>query len=493
MLFVMVITFYTSRVILQTLGVTDYGIYNVVGGVVLMIDFVRGPLNAAAMRFLTYELGRQNKEKLAKIFACTLNIQIVIGALLVILVEIIGLWFFYNKLVIPYERMNVAFWVFQFSVITMFFDYTQIPYSASITSHEDMAVYAYVGLYEAISKLAIVYFIQMCSWDKLWLYAFLIMTNKMLVMVYYRIYSIHHYEECHFRLFWDKKIYTNIVSYASWNLFGGFAVICEGQGLNILLNLFFGPVVNAARAISVQVQSAVTLLVSNFLTAVRPQVIKNFANKKYDEMYKLTFDTSKYAYFLMFIFILPILFELNSILELWLGNTVPTHTPAITTVILITSLINTIDQSYLLAFHAIGKVKFGNIVGGTFMMLTVPLGYISLKLGMPPVSVYFIVMVVNVISTIFDFFLIHHYVPFKIMRVIKETLMPMMIVTLISIVLPACLVCLYPPSWMRMIINVSLTIIVTLLTIIYFGLQKTERSAIFTMLNNKIRELSRNK
>ena len=486
MLLVMIIAFYTSRVILQTLGASDYGIYNVVGGVVLMMAFITGPLNGATMRFLTYELGENDFDKLTKVFSCTLNIHIVFGLFMVFLAETVGLWFFYEKLVIPEERISIAFWVYQFSIITLFFDFTQIPYSSSITAHENMSVYAYVGLYEAVSKLVIVYLIQLSSWDKLLIYALLLMLNRVGVVLFYRIYTLRKYRECRFRFFWDKLLYRRIVSYAGWNIFGSLAVVCEGQGINMLLNIFFGPIANAARAISFQIEMAIKQLVNNFMMAVRPQIIKNYAARRYEEMYKLTFETTKYGFFLMYVIILPIIFEMDSILKLWLGDTVPENTTIFAVVILITSLINTIDQSFLMSFHAIGKVKFGNIVGGSFMMLSIPIAYYFLYIGNHPVSVFIVVLVINIISTAFDFLLIHYYVPFEIKGFVKFTLIPMISVAIISLLIPSFITYEIPPSLSRLILNFISTFIFSLVIIWIIGLRSDERKMIVGLIKKYI-------
>lgn len=486
MLFVMIIAFYTSRVILQSLGAVDYGIYNVVGGIVLMMAFIIGPLNGTTMRFLTVELGRNHVNGLSRIFACTLNIHIVIGIITILLGETIGLWFFYEKLIMPPERMETAFWVYQFSIITAVFTFTQIPYSATLTAHENMSIYAYVGLYEAISNLIIAFLISISEWDKLLLYALLIMLNKVAILIFYRIYTGYHYQECHFHLFWDKKLYSQIISYAGWNLFGGLAVVSEGQGINILLNVFFGPIVNAARAIAVQIQSAVTMFVQNILTAVKPQVIKNYANKQYSEMYNLAFQTTKYSYYLLFLIILPIMTDIEVILEIWLGKSVPEQTDIFVMIVLVTTLVNSIDQTFLMTFHAIGKVKFGNIVGGSFMIMSLPICYFVLKYDNPSYSVFIVIFLINLLSTIFDFFLVHYYIWFSVSSFIKETLIPMIIFTILSLLTPFLIIYFFDESILRLVLNILISDLVSLFVIWFFGINRYERSLLKHFVVEKI-------
>lgn len=486
MILVTLITLYTSRVILQTLGASDFGIYNVVGGVVAMMAFVRGPLNGATVRFLTFELGRQDKKKLSDTFAACLNLHIFVGILAIIIGETIGLWFFYNKLNIPEDRMWVASWVYQFSIVNCFFDLTQISYKASINSHEKMSVYAYIGLYEAASKLLIVYLITVSPWDRLLFYGFLLMVNKIAVQLYCRYYCLRNYSECSFRLFWDKPLYKKLSGYAGWDTFGGVALVCEGQGVNILLNIFFGPVVNAARAIALQIRTAVTMFISNLTAAVRPQIVKNYAVGNVDEMYNLVFMTTRYSYYLMLILMLPIFFETETILSIWLGNNVPDFTGIFTKLVLIVGLINSVDNTFLMAYHAIGKIKTGNLFGGTLMILSLPIGYICLKIGMAPPSVFYVLIIVNSIGTIIDFWLIHHYVAFSYGKFLLDVALPMILVTALSVVAPFLISHSFPASIMRFFTNTIIMELIMILVVWYVGVRPEERTNVLAVIKSRI-------
>lgn len=486
MVLVMLISLYISRVILQTLGASDFGVYNVVGGVVVLMSFINGPLHSATVRFLTYELGRQDIKKLSDTFAASLNLHLGAGLLAIILGETIGLWFFYNKLVIPEDRMTVAFWVYQFSIINCFFDFTQVPYTASINAHEKMSVYAYIGLYEAISKLTIVYLIAISPWDKLLLYAFLLMLNKIAIQFFCRYYTRTHYQECRFRLFWDKPLYSKLSSYAGWDTFGGVAYVCENQGINVLLNLFFGPVVNTARAIALQIQTAVSLFVNNLLSAIRPQVVKNYAVGNYKEMYHLTFSATRYTYFMLIILILPIIFEIDTILHLWLGKSVPEYTSIFSILVLLITLINTIDLTILMAFHAIGKIKFGNIFGGTVMIASLPIGYLCLEIGCEPQIVFVVVIIINIIETIFDLFLTRYYVPFSLKDFFKITIFPAAIVTAISLFAPVIITELFSPTVGRFLFNTCVTEFLLFVSIWLFGINSSEKKYLQKVIKTKL-------
>ena len=486
MAIVMVVTFYTSRVILAVLGASDYGIYNVVGGIVTMMAFLNGALSASTSRFLTYELGIGNIDQLKKTFSASLNLHICVALLVLLVGETIGLWLFYEKLVIPDERMNAAFWVYQFSIITTMLSFTQVPFNASLISHENMSIYAYVGLYEAISKLIIVYLLKLAPFDHLIIYALLLMLNTVGIQMFYRIYTSRKYSECRFQIVKDKVLYKKLLSYSGWDLFGNCAVICQNQGINILLNLFFGPVVNAARAIAVQVQGAISQFVNNFLTAVRPQVVKNFANGNIEKMYSLTFSAAKYAYVLMLALVLPVCFEIKFILSIWLGDNAPEETAIFVILILLTYLMETFHSASLMSYHAIGKIKLGNIVGGTLMMMALPLSYIALKMGAPAYSVFIVIFIVNFMQMFWGWMIVHRYVKFSYLTLLKKVYQPTIIVTICSLILPTLIVTTMEQGWLRFFVLCMLTEMSLLLSVFYIGLSREDRKKGIEFIKKKL-------
>lgn len=482
----MLVSIYTSRVILDVLGASDYGIYNVVGGVVTMMAFLNGALGSSSSRFLTYELGTGNTEKLKKTFSASLNLHICVALLVLLLGETVGLWFFYEKLVIPEDRIEAAFWVYQFSIITTMVSFTQVPYNASLIAHEKMSIYAYVGLYESISKLIIVYLIALSPIDKLVFYALLLMINTLGIQLFYRFYTSKRYSECQFRLVKDKNLYRTLLGYSGWDLFGGVAVVCQGQGINILLNMFFGPVVNAARAIAVQIQGAVASFVNNFLTAVRPQVVKNFAAGNTNEMYRLTFSTAKYAYLLMLAFTLPVCFEIDTILKLWLGKNVPENTNIFVILVLCTYLMETYHSASLMSYHAIGKIKLGNIVGGTLMIMALPISYIALLLGAPAYSVFVVIFFVNLTQTFWGWMVVHRYVTFSYGKLLKIVFVPTIAITLISIIIPLILVNTMEATFLRLVLLAVLSELVLVVCVYYIAMDKYERLKVMNLIKNRI-------
>lgn len=485
MMVVMLVSLFTSRVILNTLGATDYGIYNVVGGIVTIVSFLNSALGASTSRFLTFALGEKNIQKQKSTFGACLNLHIGIALLVLILGETVGLWFFYEKMVIPDERMVAAFWVYQFSILTTMVSFTQVPYNASLIAHEEMSIYAYVGLYEAISRLIIAYLITISPIDKLVFYGLLLLINTIVVQLFYRWYAVKHFEECRFSLVKDRALYKRLLSYGGWDLFGNLALVCQGEGVNLLLNVFFGPVVNAARAIAFQIQGAVTQFVSNFMTAVRPQVIKNYAEGNVDKMYTMTFYAAKFSYILMLALVVPIIYEIRFILGIWLGDVVPDETALFAVIVLMTYTWRTFHIAALMPYHAIGKIKTGNVTIGSLMIATLPIGYVLFKCGCPAYSVFLAIFAVEIVSMFAIYWLIHRYEYFPYKYVFTKILMPCGLVTIFTIIVPAFITHLMNDGWARLIIVGISTEFSLLLSALYLGLNKEERTRIFSFIKNK--------
>ena len=485
MMVVMLVALFTSRVILNTLGATDYGIYNVVGGIVTIVSFLNSALGASTSRFLTFALGEKNIQKQKSTFGACLNLHIGIALLVLILGETVGLWFFYEKMVIPDERMVAAFWVYQFSIVTTMVSFTQVPYNASLIAHEEMSIYAYVGLYEAISRLIIAYLITISPIDKLVFYGLLLLINTIVVQLFYRWYAVKHFEECRFSLVKDKVLYKRLLSYGGWDLFGNLALVCQGEGVNLLLNVFFGPVVNAARAIAFQIQGAVTQFVSNFMTAVRPQVIKNYAEGNVDKMYTMTFYAAKFSYILMLALVVPIIYEIRFILGIWLGDAVPDETALFAVIVLMTYTWRTFHIAALMPYHAIGNIKTGNVTIGSLMIATLPIGYVLFKCGCPAYSVFLAIFAVEIVGMFAIYWLIHRYEYFPYKYVFTKILMPCGLVTIFTIIVPAFITHLMNDGWARLIIVGISTEFSLLLSALYLGLNKEERTRIFSFIKNK--------
>lgn len=486
MFLIMGVSLYTSRVILATLGVEDYGLYNVVGGVVTMFSFLSGSLGSATSRFITFELGRKDFERLNQIFNVALVVHVLIALLIIILAETIGLWFFYEKMTIPEARQGAAFWVYQISILTTFFTLTQVPYNATIIAHENMKIYAYVGIVEVVLKLLVVYMIAVSPFDKLVFYAVLLCMLQIGIMLYYRFYCVKWYHESHVKLCMEKKLYRNIFSYAGSDMIGSISVMAQGQGLNLLLNVFFGPVVNAARAIAYQVQGAVTQFSNNFMTAVRPQIIKSYAEGNIDNMWRLVIQSSCFSYYLMWMICLPICLEADTILRLWLGE-YPEHTISFLILIIILCLIQTIKTPRATIFHAIGKVFLSNITVGIVLCMAFPLAYIFLRLGGTPECVFWAANLSMVISELVAVYVLKKYLNYSILGYFISVHGRCLVVTAVSLIVPYSVFDkLMEPGLLRLVTTCIITTASVSATSLYLGMDKGMRSKIYSIVKAKL-------
>ncbi len=385
MMVTMIISLYTSRVILQVLGVDDYGIYQAVGGIVGLLSFVNNALATGSSRFLTFGLGEGDMEKLKKIFSTVLTAHVVLAFVIVILAETVGLWFLYNKLLIPADRMDAAAFTFHLSVLTSFFTLTQVPYNATIIAHERMNIYAYVSIVDAVGKLLIAYALMLSGFDKLKFYATLLCVLQVGIMIFYRLYCNRHFQEAHFRLYFENKILKEISSFSGWSLFASTSIALNSQGILILLNMFFSPAVVAARAISIQVNMHATQLMTNFQTAANPQIVKLYAAKDYEASKKLLLQTTRFSYYLMFLMSLPICLVADQLLYLWLGM-VPEYTVIFLQLIIIQSLFQVFDTSFYRALYAKGQLRENALISPTLGLIRFPVIYLLFRWGFSPVS-----------------------------------------------------------------------------------------------------------
>ena len=486
MLLVMGVSLYTSRVVLKTLGFEDYGLYNVVGGIVTMFTFLNGALGSATSRYITFELGRKDFLRLNKVFNIALIIHLLLSAIIILLAETVGLWFFYEKMTIPPDRLHASFWVYQISIITCAFSLTQVPYNAMIIAYENMKIYAYVGIAEVLLKLGIVYLIQISPIDKLIFYALLLCLLQIGIMMFYRYFCNKHFEACKLHIYKDKALFKEIFSFAGSDLIGNISVLAQGQGLNILLNMFFGPAVNAARGIAYQVQGAITQFGNNFMTAVKPQIVKLYAEGKIEEMMKLVKQSSCFSFYLMWLISLPICLEAHYILSLWLGD-YPDHTVNFLILIIILCLIQTIKTPRVTVFHATGHIQLTNIVVGSILCAAFPIAYVLLKIGGTPESVFWAANLTMVISEIASVLILKKYINFSIPFYFVEVHGRCILVALISFIVPYWIYDQWmDESFLRLVLTCITTSISVGITSLYVGMNKHTRDSLFRMLKFKI-------
>lgn len=431
----MAVSLFTSRVVLNTLGVEDYGIYNVVGGVVAMFGFINGSMSSATQRYITFALGKGDMRNLQKVFSTALQIHVLIAAVIVVLGETVGLWFLYSQMQIPAERMDAAFWVLQCSIVSTVVMIVSVPYNADIIAHEKMSAFAYISILEVVLKLAVVYVLLIFSSDKLILYAFLILAVQLLIRFCYSRYCNRHFDESKYHHVWDKPLFKEMTGFASWSMFGNLSGVLYGQGLNMLLNVFFGPVVNAARAVAVQVQNAIQQFVSNFQMALNPQITKTYAKGEMEEMHKLMFRSARFSFYLLFLLSLPFLFETEFILTIWL-KTVPDNTVVFLRIMICTSLIYALANPLLVANQATGKVRKYQAVCGSILLMILPISYVCLRLGCPAYSVFIVHFVVESVTQLARMLILRPLIGIRIRDYLTNIYIKVILVTSLSLLVP---------------------------------------------------------
>lgn len=474
MLITMAVSLYTSRVILNTLGVEDFGIYNVVGGVVTMFSFLNSSMASATQRFLSFELGKKNYEQLSRVFSMSINIHATITLVILILAETIGLWFLNTQLTIPEERMVAANWVYQFTILSFMVTVMSVPYNASIIAHERMNVYAYVSIIEVALKLLIVFMLQWFGFDKLKFYAVLIFSVSLFISIIYGLYSKRNFEECSYKFSWDKSLYQTLMSYAGWNLWGNFAGVTFNQGINILLNIFFGPVINAARGIAYQVNGTVNGFVSNFQIAMNPQIVKSYASDDRQYMHQLIFRGSRYSFFLLFFITLPILLEAEIILKWWL-KVVPEYTSLFCRLVLINTLIDCISGPLMTAAQATGKIKKYQAVVGGLLLLILPISYILLKIGFPPQTTLYVSISVSIVALFARLWIISPLVNLSILTFTRLVLVRVLWVTMIAVIFPLLIKYSVNKELIRFFAVCIVSVLSVTASIYWFGLRKEEQ------------------
>lgn len=488
MILIMMVSLYTSRVVLNTLGIEDYGIYNIVGGAVTMFGFLSGAMSSATQRFLTYDIGQENNVQLRKTFNAAQIIHIGIAILILILAETIGLWFVSNKLNLPEVRLEAALWVYHCSVLSFIVTVIQAPYNALIIAHEKMSVFAYLSIVDVLMKLFIVLLLSHIAFDKLELYALLILGVSLTVAAFYRIYSRINFEETKFLIVSEKALYKRLASYSIWNLFGAVSLVAKAQGVSIMLNIFFGVIVNSALGVANQVSGTVYSFVSNFQVASNPQIIKSYATDDKKYMNNLVIRTSKFSFILLFILTLPVIMETEYILQLWL-KLVPEYTVIFTKLILIEAIIHSISGSLMAAVSATGNIRLYQLVIGGFSLLILPISYLFLTMGYPPKSTFMVCISFAVLAFIFRLIFIKKQIPeFSISQFIHEVLVRNIPVVMLSLIIPLMLLSNMHPGLRRLSLVVLTSFSISIITFYCIGLKRNEKlfvkNALMSVRNN---------
>ena len=484
MLFMMVVSLYTSRVILNALGVEDFGIYNVVGGVVAMFSVISGSLSAAISRFITYELGKGDQSKLNKIFSASVTIQLLLSLIIVVLIESVGVWFLNAKMTIPAERMTAANWVLQFSIVTFVIGLISVPYNAAIIAHEKMSAFAYISILEAVCKLAIAFLIMISPMDKLLFYAILMCVVSLIVRFTYGHYCKKHFTECTYHFHWDKDILKKMFGFAGWNFIGASSAVLRDQGGNIVINLFYGPSVNAARGIASQVNSAVMGFVTNFMTALNPQITKSYASGDREYMMTLVYQGARLSFYMLLLLSLPILVNTHYILVIWL-KLVPEHAVLFVQLILIFAMSESISNPLITAMLATGKIRNYQIVVGGLQMLNLPISYICLRLGAMPESVLIVAIVISQCCLAARLYMLRGLIGLSSIMYLKKVYFNVVMVTGVSVILPSLLAHSMSETFFSFVFLSLIAIVSAASTEFFIGCNKKERAFIV----NKVRSV----
>jgi len=488
---VMLISLYTSRVVLKVLGVENYGIYNVVGGLVSMFSLMSSSMVAASSRFITFELGRNNFDKLKKTVDGCITIHILLGLIILVVAEIIGVWFLNYKMNIAPDRIVAANWVFQCSLLTFFFNLINTPYTAIIVSHEKMNAFAYISILEVSMNLLGVFLLSWMLFDKLITYAFLMLSISVLLRIIYQIYcKIHFSEARQIKMKIDSVLFKQLFSFTGWEMVGASAYFLNRQGIDILLNLFFGVVVNAAKGVANQVQSAVYVFVSNFQMAINPQITKNYAAGDYQRVHFLLNQGTRFSFYLFLLLSMPVILETKMILNLWLGKgNVPDYSAIFIRLAFINLLIDCLYRFMVVAISATGRIKKYQLVVGGIKLLALPLTYLFLKIGGSPVTGLLVVISLEVLGAYFNLYFAHNMVGLDIKKFLKEVVAKSMAVMAVAFILPL-LIKFYLTAvnqYLYLGIIISVSLLSCTLSIYYIGLVQAEKRMLINMILKRLR------
>lgn len=435
MVIVLCITLYTTRVALRMLGVVDYGVYNVVCGFVSMFAFLSTSMSNGIQRYFNFELGRNGEDGANKVYCTAVLIQLIIALIIVLLTESIGLWYLHNKMVIPEDRVGAAEWIFQFSILSFIFVIMQAPYTAAVMAHERMDFYAVVNVLDAILKLGILFLLPYLSFDQLIMYGLLMSSISIINFLLYFIYSKQHFKEITLHRFFDKHQFRSMLVFSGWNLFGSFSGVMKEQGINLVINYFFGPIVNAARGVAAQINAGMQSFVVNITMPVRPQVVQSYARGEINRTMHLTYSISKLSCCFLLMMAIPASLEIDYILRLWLGNNVPEYANTFTIIILFTSLINNLNSATSGVVHATGIMRDYQLWGSLVSMSSVPIAYFLLKIYPIPEIALLCVMICTMLGHYICLFVVKRLVGMHLLDYFREVVWPIILVLVISLII----------------------------------------------------------
>ena len=485
MFFMMLLGLFTSRIVLEALGENDFGIYNVVGGVVAMFSIISGALTTAVTRFITFEMGKGSEAQLGKVYSTAVNVQLILALIVVILAEPVGLWFIDNKMTIAPDRTAAAQMVMHFSLLSFVVNLMSVPQMASITAHEQMSAYAYIGVLDGTLRFAVSLLIAHSSSDRLVGYAALMAAVVVIVRLSYGIYCRTHFPECRYRPVFDRALIKEMFSFAGWNFIGSSSGVLRDQVGNILVNIFSGPSVNAARGVAFQLNGAIQSFVTNFMTAVNPQITKSYASGEYDYMFSLLRKSSRMSFYLLFVLAMPVLFNTEFIMNLWLKE-VPAHSVLFVRLFLVFTLSECISQPLITAMFATGKVRNYQIIVGGLQLLNLPVSYVFLKMGACPEITVVVAIAISHICLFARLMMLEKMIGISIRNFLRRVYINVLAVSAAAVIAAVTVSYVLPqgPCWS--LVRITLAVLTTGLSVLYVGCSRNERSEISSFIKKRL-------
>ncbi len=486
MLFLMLIGLYTSRVVLKTLGVEDYGTYNVVGGIVSMFSLLTYSVSSAISRYLTFELGKDDKDQLNKVFSTSINVLLFLSVCVVVLSETVGIWFLNTQMNIPQDRILAANWVMQCAIASFVLGLLMLPYNAALIAHENMNIFAYISILEAVLKLAIVFALYISPYDKLITYAILLFAVSCLIRWIYAAYCRRHYQECRFHYVYDKGLIKEMAGFAGWSFLGDGSWVINVYGVNILINIFFGVALNAARGIASQIDGLVQQFVRNFITAVNPQITKSYAAGDLDYMHKLVFAGAKYSFFMIMLFAIPICLETEILLTIWLGDGVPPYTVAFVQLTLLSTMCISLGNTIITAVSSTGKIKNYQLVVGLVALSNFPITWIAFILGASPIAAYLVNFCIYFLLIFIRLFMAKSVIHIPVQIYLRDVVLKSFFVAIVALSLPSLILLFLEDSILRLILICVISTISSIISIYCIGLSSIERLWLVKHFRNKL-------
>lgn len=485
MVIVLVITLYTSRIILKVLGVEDYGVYNVVAGFVTMFGFFNSSLSNGIQRFYNYELGKNGEEGARRVYNMALLIQILLAILIVLPTEVFGLWYLHNKMVIPEGRMFAAEWVFQLSLLTFVLNIIQVPYTAAVMAHERMDFYAVVSVLDVFIKLGAIFIIPSLKGDSLILYGVLITIVALFNLLLFLEYSKRNFREIVIERTFRGSLFKEMLSFSGWNVFGTLGHMLKDQGVNLILNFFFGPIVNAARGIANQVNGGLQSFVSNITVPVRPQVVQSYSQGNINRSLNLTYTISKLSCYVLLIMALPILMEIDYILHIWLGDNIPKYTNVFIIIIVLNSFVSNLNSAISGLVHATGKMKIYQLCGGSISLVSVIFVYIATLFWDIPSIALVVLLVLDCIRQIVALIVLKSIInDFSLMKYLREVVIPLIVVALVSSLFPILVHIFMQIGFLRLSVVTIVSVVSIGVGIYIIGLNRNEKNLVIQLLSN---------